>query len=429
MSVSLVGTPTSTTVTGGTSGAVLPGTAQAGDLLVAIVAFIASGSETVTGVTDTLGTSYSQVLRNNGGSLACAYEVWWGVAPAGGSPTITAAWTNAQNGVVFGAIGRSSNGTAWTVNASSSFTETGSVLSHNCAAVGAIDTTVADALLIGGGVAPGNSFPSPASGFTAISTTSSRAIAQYQIVSALQTDQRATYSGTTARSSNNAIVAFAVPVSTASARLSQLPVEALQAFDPSTVSLRLSQAPVEALQAFDPTTVSLRLSQLAIEVLQSPVDEVLTPVEVLLAQMPVEVLVEAAPAADVDATQVVTELAQQQTGGAAVSQLLTEVLHQQLTSTVDVTQTPIEYAWRAAGSQARVTQLLIEIIKVPVAGSPTVDPITGLEPCALEPRSAGCWTPSTPSAACLDLTPDRASAGCWTAFTPATLRVGLLDSE
>ena len=200
----------SASVTALTSGAVsLSATVAIGDLVVVTMAFTATGAVAGSTVTDSLSTSYSLVRRNAGGSLTCAYEVWWGIASAGATnPTVTAMWGSAANAVVTAAVFRSTGG-VWSLSTSSSFTTTPASTTQHCAAVGAIDVAAAESVLVGGGAATSTSFsPVAASGFTLISVApSSRCAMQYKISTAPETDQRGSYTSANL-TANNALAAF-----------------------------------------------------------------------------------------------------------------------------------------------------------------------------------------------------------------------------
>jgi len=151
------------------------------------------------------------------------------------------------------------------------------------------------------------------------------------------------------------------------------------------VSNQLSQLPIEAL-VLSSAPVPAQLSQLPIEALRSSTPEPITAGQ--LSQLPIEILL-LPVAGELDVTQLAAELARLDPSSAASTQLVAEIAHQQIPSAVNVTQALIEVVRDRSGAPglAIVTQLLIEVLRVPTTPVPP-----GLHP----PRTSACPGPFPP---------------------------------
>lgn len=169
------------------------------------------------------------------------------------------------------------------------------------------------------------------------------------------------------------------PSTPIAARLSYLPLEVLVL--PSTpIAARLSHLPIEVIHAPGVAPLQARLSHAPLEVLRGPL---LSVTAAQLSQLPIEILTPTDPSEDLAVTQLVIEPAWQQPGDLQATQLVVEVTHHQLGSSLPVTQLAVELARDARGAPGvlQTTQLLVEVIRL----NPN-----RLPPVPRPPRTSAC---------------------------------------
>lgn len=203
MAISVVQGPFDGSATSDPEGVNFQSNVTAGNSIIVSIRDNQSG-QSIVSVTDSLGNTYSLAKSATWSFGGCWIYAAHNITGGACSVTVDFGATPGAGGVGILEIAGIGD-----VDVTSEFEETSDTTSHNCAAVGEIDTTVAETFIVAASVLNGSDGGvAPASGFTELESISTRGLSQYKIATSLETDQRATWSSGNSRQSLGIIAAF-----------------------------------------------------------------------------------------------------------------------------------------------------------------------------------------------------------------------------